>query len=245
MHVPDPGGGIGPCPRRRVALEFAKEFLRIERSVPEAQQLRRLRPLLAWKVPGQLNAVAFCVRDVDREMSIVIHHALDVGTGVHDAPEHMCQLPPGRHQDREVIQSCGAAPPPGAAQFGQAQQVVAAGAKTGRGIPPPVQLEAQDVLVERDLALEVRRGQVHIPQRSGRVNHKFLFGLRLNRHGYAPRPWTVSRLPFVLDSTAITSACQATYILLVDGAYSPISVRGTNSSSSGTGCRSRRCSTRY
>src|SRR5712691_2150084 len=77
MHVSDPGVGVGPRPRRRVALEFAEELLRIERSVPEAQQLPRFRPLLAWKVPGQLDAVAFRIGDEDSEVRVEIYHDLD------------------------------------------------------------------------------------------------------------------------------------------------------------------------
>jgi len=185
MHVPDPRVGVRPRPGGRVALEFAEEILRIERSVAEPHQILRRRPLFPRKVPGQFDPIALRVGDVDRQVRMVIHHPLDGCARLHEAPEQVRQLPAGRHQHREVVQSGRPACQPRAAQLGQAQQVVAAGAERRCPILAPVDLKPKDRLIEGDLGLEVRRSEVHVSQRGGRMNDKLLFCLRLSRHGYS------------------------------------------------------------
>ena len=144
-------------------------------------------PLAGVAIPGQLEAVQFWIMQVERLVGAVVGRAVDLPAVVVEPLERGSEIAPLRVVDREVVETgrtwrwrvTGLAFPRVHADV----VVIAAGREEGGLIAEPhQQVEAEEIAVEADLAIEIADLEVDVPDPGAGRDRRFA-------HGY--RPFTI------------------------------------------------------
>ena len=201
-----PDGQAVRRPRDRVlAGDDGEEILGVERLDAAGELLLVARPDGPVAVPGQLEAVAVGIGEVDRLVGAVVRGPLDRGPRDRDPHGDPRELRAGAEQEGHVVQAGVAGGRASGRVLVEDEHVAPAGAERRLAAVAAVHAKPDHALVERECALQAGDGQVDRPEarrvrqpRLGRGGGEGLACL----HGYACLTAEMSRASLTLSDTS-------------------------------------------
>jgi len=160
MHVPDPRVGRKTSPGVRVVAKLLEQGLNIQRRRTHLQPPADSGPFTLRTISIHLDAVSVRIGQVEGLADAVIGEALHRRRRVDETTKRLGQLESSRHEDGEVVKTCGAVHTYRRLRFCEDQEIWSLGAEPGGRILTVSQREAKTRLIEVNGAIEIRDREV-------------------------------------------------------------------------------------